>query len=73
MNSALSSDSERILTGFVVSTNVIDFCSCFRCITVCYVAPSEDVFFGLNGLKKAASDILQTIVDHHLDVSLSAY
>jgi len=45
-------------------------CFCFRCITICYIAPIEDVFFRLNRLRSAAGQLLQLIVDHKLQVSL---
>ena len=45
-------------------------CFCFRCITICYIAPIENIFFRTDKLQIAAGKILQLIVDRKLQVSL---
>jgi len=42
----------------------------FRCITMCYIAPIENIFFRSDKLHIAAGKILQLIVDRKLHVSL---
>jgi len=45
-------------------------CLCFRCITICYIAPVEDVFFRFGRLRYTAGRLLQLIVYHRFHVSL---